>query len=170
MKSYSLSHMSRHTPRRLPASHAKRGQAVRRLIIDYIATCPRPPSLREIGDAVGLSSSSTVWSHVQTLREEGKLAPAKLGQPRAILLADPGPSEVEILRERVAELERVNESLTERVAELVAERERRERASRLTIKDACARNAKLENDGMLLRGRVVKLEAENLRLRRGVFR
>lgn len=107
MKSYSLAHMSRHTPRRLSESHAKRGQAVRRLIIDYIATCPHPPSLREIGEAVGLSSSSTVWSHVRTLREEGRIAPAKLGQPRAILLADPGPSEVEILRERVAELEAV---------------------------------------------------------------
>jgi len=105
MKSYSLAHMSRHTPRRLSKSHTRRGQAVRRLIIDFIATCPHPPSLREIGEAVGLSSSSTVWTHVRTLREEGLIAPAKLGQPRAILLADPGPSEVEILRERVAELE-----------------------------------------------------------------
>ena len=114
MKSYSLAHMSRHTPRRLPASHTRRGPAIRRLIIGYIATCPHPPSLREIGEAVGLSSSSTVWTHVRTLREEGKIAPAKLGQPRAILLADPGPSEVEILRERVAELE-------ERVLELELE-------------------------------------------------
>jgi hypothetical protein len=98
MKSYSISHMSRLKHGRFAPSHCHRGEAVRKAILRFLATCPHPPSLREIGEAVGLSSSSTVWSHIRTLREEGRIAPAKLGQPRAILLADPGPSEVETLR------------------------------------------------------------------------
>ena len=105
MKSYSLAHMSRAKRGRCSASQTHRGQAVRQAMLDFIATCPHPPSLREIGEAVGLSSSSTVWSHVRTLREEGRLAPAPRSQVRAIALTDPGPSEVEILRGRVAELE-----------------------------------------------------------------
>lgn len=128
MKSYSLSHMSRLKRGRCSASQTHRGQAIRQAMLDYIATCPRPPSLREIGEAVGLSSSSTVWSHVQTLREEGKIAPAKLGQPRAILLADPGPSEVEILRERVAGLEASlaeKESILDRLSVEAADMSRR---------------------------------------------
>lgn len=31
------------------------------------------PTLREIGEAVGLSSSSTVWGHLQTLEQQGHL-------------------------------------------------------------------------------------------------
>lgn len=48
-----------------------------------------PPSVREIGDAVGLSSPSTVHTHLKTLEREGYLRrdPAK---PRAIeVLWDP---------------------------------------------------------------------------------
>lgn len=46
-----------------------------------------PPSVREIGDAVGLSSPSTVHSHLSTLVEQGYLTrdPAK---PRAIVVVD----------------------------------------------------------------------------------
>jgi len=46
-----------------------------------------PPSVREIGDAVGLMSSSTVHGHLQTLEEKGYLRrdPTK---PRAIEILD----------------------------------------------------------------------------------
>ncbi|HEX3033096.1 MAG TPA: transcriptional repressor LexA [Bacillota bacterium] len=51
-----------------------------------------PPSVREIGEAVGLSSSSTVHGHLNQLEEKGyiKRDPAK---PRAIEITD-GTSEI----------------------------------------------------------------------------
>lgn len=59
----------------------------RRQILEFIAEQIRergyPPSVREIGEAVGLSSSSTVHTHLQVLQREGYLRrdPTK---PRAI--------------------------------------------------------------------------------------
>ena len=59
----------------------------RREILDFIAAQQRqrgyPPSVREIGEAVGLTSSSTVHAHLGTLQRQGYLRrdPTK---PRAI--------------------------------------------------------------------------------------
>jgi len=59
----------------------------RREILEFIATHLRdrgyPPSVREIGEAVGLTSSSTVHAHLATLQRQGYLRrdPTK---PRAI--------------------------------------------------------------------------------------
>ena len=59
----------------------------RREILDFIAEQLRsrgyPPSVREIGEAVGLTSSSTVHAHLATLQRQGFLVrdPTK---PRAI--------------------------------------------------------------------------------------
>ena len=59
----------------------------RREILDFIAAHQRergyPPSVREIGQAVGLTSSSTVHTHLTTLQRQGYLRrdPTK---PRAI--------------------------------------------------------------------------------------
>jgi repressor LexA len=59
----------------------------RRQILDFIAAQLRergyPPSVREIGEAVGLTSSSTVHAHLATLQRQGYLLrdPTK---PRAI--------------------------------------------------------------------------------------
>lgn len=59
----------------------------RKEILDFIATQLRdrgyPPSVREIGEAVGLTSSSTVHTHLTTLQRQGYLRrdPTK---PRAI--------------------------------------------------------------------------------------
>jgi repressor LexA len=59
----------------------------RREILDFIANQLRdrgyPPSVREIGEAVGLTSSSTVHTHLTTLQKQGFLRrdPTK---PRAI--------------------------------------------------------------------------------------
>src|ERR1700742_3846595 len=56
-------------------------------ILEYIAECLQdrgyPPSVREIGEAVGLTSSATVHSHLAVLQREGFLQrdPTK---PRAI--------------------------------------------------------------------------------------
>lgn len=51
-----------------------------------------PPSVREIGDAVGLMSSSTVHGHLQTLEEKGYIRrdPTK---PRAIEVLDSSNTE-----------------------------------------------------------------------------
>jgi len=59
----------------------------KREILDFISAQVRergyPPSVREIGEAVGLASSSTVHTHLQTLHRQGFLRrdPTK---PRAI--------------------------------------------------------------------------------------
>jgi repressor LexA len=59
----------------------------RREMLDFIAKCLRergyPPSVREIGQAVGLTSSATVHTHLAVLQREGFLErdPTK---PRAI--------------------------------------------------------------------------------------
>ena len=61
----------------------------RRLILEFIAEQIRqrgyPPSVREIGEAVGLASSSTVHAHLQVLQRDGYLQrdPTK---PRAIVV------------------------------------------------------------------------------------
>jgi len=60
-------------------------------VLDYIKQTVNdrgyPPSVREIGDAVGLSSPSTVHSHLNSLVEAGmiKKDPSK---PRAIMITD----------------------------------------------------------------------------------
>lgn len=62
----------------------------RRQILEFIAEQVRergyPPSVREIGEAVGLTSSSTVHSHLQVLQQQGYLQrdPTK---PRAIVVS-----------------------------------------------------------------------------------
>ncbi len=66
-------------------------------IADTLAERGYPPSVREIGEALGLASSSTVHSHLRALQRKGylKIDPTK---PRAIeLLFD---SDTELPRER----------------------------------------------------------------------
>jgi repressor LexA len=68
-------------------------------IAETVAERGYPPSVREIGEALGLASSSTVHSHMRALQRKGYLRvdPTK---PRAIeLLYDP---DTELPRERAA--------------------------------------------------------------------
>ena len=59
--------------------------AMQQKIYTYIASCIRnqgyPPSVREIGEAVGLKSSSTVHFHLKHLEEAGVIekGPARDG-------------------------------------------------------------------------------------------
>src|SRR5271167_1692746 len=57
------------------------------VIREFTAEMGYPPSVREIGERVGLSSSSTVQSHLKTLERRGLLRrdPTK---PRALVPAD----------------------------------------------------------------------------------
>lgn len=64
------------------------------LILDFlkgeVARCGYPPSVREIGAAVGLKSTSTVHAHLTRLEELGRIRrdPTK---PRAIEILDENP-------------------------------------------------------------------------------
>ena len=62
-------------------------QRILQVIRDYTAERGYPPSVREIGERVGLSSSSTVQSHLKTLERRGLLRrdPTK---PRALTTHD----------------------------------------------------------------------------------
>jgi len=61
----------------------QRQRAILDFIVEAVETRGFPPAVREIGEAVGLSSPSTVHSHLQSLEEKGYLRrdPTK---PRAI--------------------------------------------------------------------------------------
>jgi repressor LexA len=78
-----------------------------RQILDYILATVRdrgyPPSVREIGDAVGLSSPSTVHSHLSALTKAGYLRrdPSK---PRAIEVIDDGHDAPAFLRAPVRDV------------------------------------------------------------------
>lgn len=61
-----------------------------------------PPSIREIGEAVGLSSSSTVHSHLRTL-ERHRYIRRDPSKPRSLQLVD-GPGTMPV-HERLAALE-----------------------------------------------------------------
>ena len=76
----------------------------RQQILEYIGECLRergyPPSVREIGEAVGLTSSATVHSHLAVLQREGYLQrdPTK---PRAIQVRYEASSKVAMAAGRV---------------------------------------------------------------------
>ena len=54
-------------------------------IVEYIATHGYAPTVREIGDMVGLKSTSTTQHHLEILRKEGKIeTDAGFNSPRAI--------------------------------------------------------------------------------------
>ncbi|MDY5613227.1 transcriptional repressor LexA [Dysosmobacter sp.] len=65
-------------------------------IYEYIASCIRdqgyPPSVREIGEAVGLKSPSTVHFHLKHLEEAGVIEKGA-GKGRAITLTAPAAQE-----------------------------------------------------------------------------
>lgn len=81
------------------AELSKRQKEILRYILTEVRRRGYPPSVREIGKAVGLSSSSTVHAHLANLERKGYL---KRGQalPRAIeiLQADATPVSVEYKR------------------------------------------------------------------------
>lgn len=53
-------------------------------IIAYIQEHGYPPTIEEIGQAVGLKSKATTHHHLNVLLEEGKLETDAPGAPRAI--------------------------------------------------------------------------------------
>lgn len=53
-------------------------------IISYIEKHQYAPTVREIGDMVGLKSTSTVHIHLKELFAEGKLETDEVSSPRAL--------------------------------------------------------------------------------------
>lgn len=66
----------------------RNGEETRRKILECISSYLKehgyPPTVREIRDAVGLSSTCTVKHHLDTLIKEGKLETDQPGSSRAI--------------------------------------------------------------------------------------
>lgn len=63
--------------------HARK--AILKYIIDYIQKHGYPPTVREIGDGVGLKSTSTVQNHLTIMLDEGMIeSDGKISSPRAI--------------------------------------------------------------------------------------
>lgn len=94
-------------------SNRTHGEKVRRKILEYIREYVQrhgyPPSYREIGDGVGLSSTGTVQSHINQMLEEGMLETDTIaGSPRALRV--PGMKYVnaeQTILERYLESEKV---------------------------------------------------------------
>lgn len=76
-------------------------------VLDYIRDTATdrgyPPSVREIGEAVGLSSPSSVHAHLSTLVEQGYLKrdPSK---PRAIVVVDQGETAAPVRSDRLRDV------------------------------------------------------------------
>jgi repressor LexA len=70
-----------------------RQQEIWDFLVDYVDGHGYPPTVREIGDAVGLASPSTVHAHLANLERAGLLKrdPTK---PRALELSGRGPREM----------------------------------------------------------------------------
>ena len=79
-------------------------------IYDYIAEALQrqgyPPSVREIGEAVGLKSPSTVHFHLKHMEELGVLTKGA-GKGRALTLAQPSQGETPIQEETEPAADRI---------------------------------------------------------------
>ncbi|MFB5084330.1 transcriptional repressor LexA [Symbiobacterium thermophilum] len=77
----------------MPEPLTERQRQILQFIKDEIRTKGYPPSVREIGEAIGLSSSSTVHGHMTRLEEKGYIRrdPTK---PRAIEVLDGSHTQV----------------------------------------------------------------------------
>lgn len=53
-------------------------------IIHYIEEYQYPPSIRDIGDIVGLKSTSSVHQHLENMNKKGLIETEGFGIPRAI--------------------------------------------------------------------------------------
>lgn len=87
-------------PEPKPNRMAVIGHGRRKEILEFIESYQRQhgfgPSIREIGEAVGLSSSCTVWSHLRVLEREGKIQRVN-GRARCLSIPD-----TEVMRFRAA--------------------------------------------------------------------
>ncbi len=87
-------------PEPKPNPMAVRGHRRRKEILEFIESYQRQhgfgPSIREIGEAVGLSSSCTVWVHLRAMEQAGQIQRAN-GRARCLSIPD-----TEVMRFRAA--------------------------------------------------------------------
>ena len=79
---------------------SKRQQQIYDFVCSEVSKKGYPPSVREIASAVGLSSPSTVHTHLQVLEDKGYIR-RDLSKPRALEIMRPdsiGSSEAEVAR------------------------------------------------------------------------
>ena len=81
-------------------------QRIYDFIQDFTARHGYPPSVREIGAAVGLKSPSTVHFHLKGLEDAGMIIKAE-GKTRAITLAAPAPAQGAVGEEASPRADRV---------------------------------------------------------------
>ncbi len=60
-------------------------------VLDFILTQRIPPSVREIGRALGIRSTNGVCEHLRLLRQKGVLEPAVKGLSRTTRAKQPRP-------------------------------------------------------------------------------
>src|ERR1700693_5233257 len=72
----------------------ERQRRILEVINEFTAERGYPPSVREIGERVGLSSSSTIHAHLKALEKRGLISrdPTKPRAMRSSFQPSPGPS------------------------------------------------------------------------------
>lgn len=85
---------------------SQRQRRILEVIHEWVTRRGYPPTLREIGRAVGLAASSTVSYHLRELEEKGLLVRDK-GRPRALSVAVPFGADGVIPQQRDANAVRV---------------------------------------------------------------
>ncbi len=85
---------------------SQRQRRILEVIHEWVTRRGYPPTLREIGRAVGLAASSTVSYHLRELEEKGLLVRDK-GRPRALSVAVPFGEDGAIPQQRDANAVRV---------------------------------------------------------------
>lgn len=89
----------------LPPANPRMTRARKRVldyVIAYTGQHGMAPSLREVGEAVGLLSSSTVWTHLQSLVKMGELEHQR-NSPRSYRLPAVSRPSVEVLQAELRE-------------------------------------------------------------------
>ena len=66
----------------------ERRERIKEFLSQHFKTKTTPPTLREVGVAVGLTSASTIHKHLSVLEKEGFLVKREVGACRSIELAD----------------------------------------------------------------------------------
>lgn len=61
-----------------------KNEEILNMIIRFIEEHGYPPTVEEIGDAVGYQSKNTTWYHLQQMLEEGMIETDNPSSPRAI--------------------------------------------------------------------------------------
>jgi len=78
----------------------KRCNEVFAFITDYVARNGYSPTFREVGDAIGIRSSSTISRYIHMLVDEGRIS-IDQSKPRTISAASDDGSAIETVRQRL---------------------------------------------------------------------